>query len=292
MYPAKIEEYVRPESIDSALAAIGKYGDGEAVFIAGGQSLMQAVKARLLQPKCLVDLQAVKDLKGIEVSGDGVRIGAMTRYVEIAGDDRLAPAYQALQDAAQHVGDRQVRNRGTIGGSVCWNYIAACMPAAVIGLGATMNLVDGSGAKRDLSAEDFLGAPLETARKDDEILVSISLPAAAANTGSAYKKWALLSDGLPVIGICVSVRLEGGACAEARIGVGGLADGPARASAGEAALKGVKAGDRKGIAAAMDKAAKEIETQSDLWADGEYRKTLIREMGSDVVASAFSRAAG
>ncbi len=132
MYPAVIEDYVAPTTIDGALKALAEHGEG-AHFIAGGQSLMQAVKARLIRPTCLVDLQHVAELRGIAVDGTGVRIGAMTRYREVAADGRLDGAYQALRDAASHVGDRQVRNRGTLGGSLCWNFIAACMPPTVIG---------------------------------------------------------------------------------------------------------------------------------------------------------------
>ena len=163
----------------------------------------------------------------------------MTRYVELAAEERLAPAYAALIDAARHVGDRQVRNRGTIGGSVCWNYIAACMPAVALTLDATMNLVSGSGGQRSLPAREFIGAPLETARRDDELLVSLQLPAPPKNAGSAYRKWSLLSDGLPVIGACVYVETDGsGKCAKARVGFGGLASGPKRSPAAEASSSG------------------------------------------------------
>jgi len=116
MFPAIIENYCRPESIKEALAALGGYEAGEAIFIAGGQSLMQAIKARMVRPRCLIDLQAIAELKGISTT-QGLRIGAMTRYVEIAGATEIPAAFAALRDAAQHVGDRQVRNRGTLGGS-------------------------------------------------------------------------------------------------------------------------------------------------------------------------------
>jgi carbon-monoxide dehydrogenase medium subunit len=291
MYPGVIQAYRRPTSVREAVSAIAD-GGANAAFIAGGQSLMQALKARLLQPQALVDLQAVAELKGVSFNG-GVRIGAMTRYVELAAETRLAPAYAALIDAAAHVGDRQVRNRGTIGGSVCWNYIAACMPAVALTLGATMNLVSGKGGARSLPARDFIGAPLETARKDDELLVALQLPAPPAGAGSAYRKWSLLSDGLPVIGACVYVELDaGGKCTRARVGFGGLASGPKRSPAAEAALAGCKAGDDQTIARAMAAAAEELETQSDLWADPAYRAQLIRTLGAEMAAKALGRASG
>lgn len=291
MYPATIDVYTAPNTFGEALEALEAHGE-DAVCIAGGQSLMQAIKSRLVQPKCLIDLQHIAELKGINIDADGVHIGAMTRYRDIAADSRLHGAYQALNDAAAHVGDRQVRNRGTIGGSLCWNYIAACMPPTAIGLDARCELAK-SGGRRTLAAEDFIGSPLETAREANEILLSVNLPAAPANTGSAYKKWGLLTDALPVIGVCAWVQLDGsGACARARIAVGGLSTGPRRSNAAEAALVGVAAGERQGIAAAAQAAAAEIDTQSDMWADAAYRKQLIKTLGTEVITTSFARAKG
>lgn len=289
MYPSTIADYSRPATVQEALSDLSRMGE-DAVFIAGGQSLMQAIKARVVRPKGLVDLQSVADLKGVRLNGS-LRIGAMTRYVDLASDKRLSPAYAAISDAAAHVGDRMVRNRGTIGGSVCWNYIAACMPAVTLGLGATMQLAS-TGGQREVPADSFIGAPLETARKDNELLVALSLPAPPARAGSAYKKWALVTDGLPVIGVCVYAETdESGACTKARVAIGGLASGPKRSPAAEAKLVGKKAADGKGIAEAMAAAAKEIQTQGDLWSDPAYRSHLIETLGSEVAATALRRAA-
>jgi carbon-monoxide dehydrogenase medium subunit len=291
MYPSVIHDYRRPTSVQEAVTAIAA-GGADSVFIAGGQSLMQALKARLVQPHALVDLQDVAELKGVTFDGN-VRIGAMTRYVDLAAETRLAPAYAALIDAALHVGDRQVRNRGTIGGSVCWNYIAACMPAVALTLDATMNLDSGSSGQRSLPAQEFIGAPLETARKDDELLISLELPAPPANAGSAYRKWSLVSDGLPVIGACVYVETDAsGACTKARVGFGGLASGPKRSPAAAAQLVGCKVGDEKVVSRAMAAAAKELETQGDLWADPAYRSHLIGALGAKMASTALRRASG
>lgn len=289
MYPAPIQDYHRPGSVQEALAAIT--GGDDALFIAGGQSLMQAVKSRLVRPTSLVDLQDVKEIKGVKADG-GIRIGAMTRYVELMNEAKLAPAYAAISDAASHVGDRQVRNRGTIGGSVCWNYIAACMPCVVIGLGATMNLISKNG-ERSVPADEFVGAPLETDLNAGELLVSIDLPAPPARAGSAYRKWSLVSDGLPVIGACVYVETDGsGACSKARVAFGGLASGPKRSPAAEAKLTGCKAGDGDKIAAAMAAAASELEAQGDFWAEAKYRSHLIGTLGAEMAEKALTRASG
>ena len=289
MYPAVIDNYDAPTSVQEALQAFAN-GGNSSFFVAGGQSLMQAIKARVISPKTLIDLQHVSELKGIQFANGAVRIGAMTRYRDIAADEGLDGAYQALRDAASHVGDRQVRNRGTIGGSLCWNYIAACMPPTCIGIGASIDLVSKKG-KRTLLAEEFLRGPLETSRHDDEIVVAVTLPTPAKSSGSAYKKWGLVTDALPVAGVCAFIELDNdGRCRLARLAVGGLATGPRRAEAGEKALIGVSAIDASGISEAAGTAAASINTQSDMWADAEYRKKLIETLTREVVATAFARA--
>ena len=289
MYPAVIDSYDAPTSVQEALQAFAQRGN-DCHFIAGGQSLMQAIKARVISPKSLIDLQHVAELNGIEYKQGAVRIGAMTRYRDIAADERLDGAFQSLRDAASHVGDRQVRNRGTIGGSLCWNYIAACMPPTCIGIGASLDLVSKTG-KRSLRAEEFLQGPLETARGDDEIVVAVTLPAPRQSCGSAYKKWGLVTDALPVAGVCAFIELgDDGRCELARLAVGGLATGPRRAKAGEKALIGVSATDASAISEAAETAAASTETQSDMWADAEYRKRLIATLARQVITTAFARA--
>jgi len=290
MFPAHIEEYVRPTTVADALAANARYEEGEAMFIAGGQSLMQAIKSRMARPRCLIDLQAIASLKGISFDG-GVRIGAMTRYVEIAGDESLDGALAALRDAAGHVGDRQVRNRGTIGGSCCWNYVASCTPAVVLGLDGAMELVDAGGARRVVPAGEFLIGPLETARRADEMLEAVRFAPPAPRTGSAYRKWGLVKDALPVVGICVKVQLDaGGTCTAARISLSGLPAGAQLAAVGADQLVGSR-GEHDALARAFGAIAESVDIQSDKWATDEYRKQLIRTLGAEVASAAFARAA-
>jgi carbon-monoxide dehydrogenase medium subunit len=289
MYPAVIDTYHAPTSVQEALQAFAN-GGSSSFFLAGGQSLMQAIKARVISPKSLIDLQHVAELRGIQFTNGAVRIGAMTRYRDIAADEALDGAYQALRDAASHVGDRQVRNRGTIGGSLCWNYIAACMPPTCIGIGASVDLVSNKG-KRTLLVEEFLRGPLETSRHDDEIVVAVTLPTPAKSSGSAYKKWGLVTDALPVAGVCAFIELDDdGRCQLARLAVGALATGPRRAKVGEKALIGVFASDASKISEAAETTAESIETQSDMWAGAEYRKKLIETLAHEVIATAFARA--
>jgi carbon-monoxide dehydrogenase medium subunit len=290
MFPARIQEYVRARSVTEALAAVARYDAGEAIFLAGGQSAMQAIKSRMLRPQCVVDLQGIAELKGISQNNGALRIGAMTRYVDIANHEALGGPFAALRDAASHVGDRQVRNRGTIGGSVCWNYIAACTPTVVLALGGSMDLMAADGATRSVAADDFFLGALETARRDDEILLSVSWPAAMPRSGSAYKKWGLVTDALPVIGVAVLVTLDAsGQCSAARIALAGLADGAQRAQLGEAKLIGSK-GESAAIDAAMTAIADAADTHDDMSADADYRKQLIRTLGREVALCAFDRA--
>jgi carbon-monoxide dehydrogenase medium subunit len=289
MYPAVIDQYYAPTSVQEALQAFAN-GGSNSFFLAGGQSLMQAIKARVISPKSLIDLQHVAELRGIQFTNGAVRIGAMTRYRDIAANEGLDGAYQALRDAASHVGDRQVRNRGTIGGSLCWNYIAACMPPTCIGIGASVDLVSNKG-KRTLLVEEFLRGPLETSRHDDEIVVAVTLPTPAKSSGSAYKKWGLVTDALPVAGVCAFIRLDDdGRCQLARLAVGGLATGPRRAEIGEKSLIGAFATDASKISEAAETTAASIDTQSDMWASAEYRKKLIETLAREVIATAFARA--
>lgn len=290
MYPAPIEDYQRPASLQEAVAVLTKYDPGDAIFLAGGQSVMQAMKSRMVRPRCVVDLQAIAELKGISTDG-ALRIGAMTRYVEIAGASAIGSANAALRDAAQHVGDRQVRNRGTIGGSCCWNYVASCMPAVTLGLGASFHLLDATGQARTLLADDFLLGPLETARGDHEILTHLTFEQ-LPRTGSAYKKWGLVTDALPVVGVCMRVSLDSaGRCSAARLSLSGLAAGAQRALAGEAALVGSD-GSRESVARALEAVVNAVECHADKWADASYRQQLIRTLGQEVAATAFARARG
>ncbi|MGR8949860.1 MAG: FAD binding domain-containing protein [Gammaproteobacteria bacterium] len=289
MFPAEISHYARPATIQEALAEIKEYPDGNGIFIAGGQSLMQAIKSRIVRPDAVIDLQDINELKGIDI-GSTVSIKPMTRYIEIAECEALPNGLMALRDAAAHVGDRQVRNRGTIGGSLCWNYIASCLPSVALALDASLDLVSASGNSRTLSADDFLLGPLETDREDDEILTDIRFNN-DSNTGSAYKKWGLVTDSLPVVGVCAAIARDGDNCTAARIAFSGLANGAERCMEAEAILKG-KTMSAELVTSALDAAVENMEAQSDQWANTQYRQRLIHTLGEEVISLAWQRAAG
>ncbi len=237
MYPALIEEYLTPTTVDEALDALRRR-PRETRVIAGGMSLMQLMKARQAEPACLVDLRKVASLREIRIDGAGVRIGAMVRYKELVADARLHGAFGGLGDAARTIGDRQVRS-------------------------------------------------------EDEILTAVLLPPAAPRSGSAYLKYGFTVDGPPVLGVAAAVRLGAdGRCAVAALAVGGVLPRCRRAPQAERALVGHSARDQAALAAALETAAQEVDTHADLWADGAYRKVLLRQLGGQAVAQAFGRAAG
>ena len=292
MYPAPIEAYYAPRTVDEALACLAEAGDG-AVFIAGGMSLMQAMKARLAAPHALIDLNGVEELSGLAKGPRGVTVRPMTRYRELAITTALHGALQAIGDAAATVGDRQVRNAGTIGGSLCWNYVASCMPNVCLCLDATLVLASQAGSERTVPIDEFLIGPLETARRDDELLIEINFSASKLHgVGSAYKKYGGTVDGLPIVGIAASIEVdEAGVCTDARFSVGGILPTARRFDGVSDVLCGRPASPAA-FAEAASAAADAIETQTDHLASARYRKVLIRTLGRDVLAGAHARATG
>ena len=288
MYPAPIEAYFAPRRIDEALECFAEAGDG-AMFIAGGMSLMQAMKARLAAPRALVDLNEVEELSGIAKGPRGVTVRPMTRYRELSATSALHGALQAIGDAAATVGDRQVRNAGTIGGSLCWNYVASCMPNVCLCLDATLVLTSLANGLRTVPIDEFLIGPLETARRDDELLVEINFPATKyKGVGSAYKKYGGTVDGLPIVGIAAAIEVDAaGRCTDASFSAGGILPAARRFDGVRELLRG-RPGTREGFAEAACAGADAIETQTDHVASANYRKTLIRTLGRDALAQAYA----
>ena len=292
MYPAPIEAYFAPRSIDEALHCLADAGDG-AMFIAGGMSLMQAMKARLVTPHALIDLNEVEELSGLARGPRGVTVRPLTRYRELAATTALHGALQAIGDAAATVGDRQVRNAGTIGGSLCWNYVASCLPNVCLCLDATLVLASLADGERRIPIDEFLIGPLETARRDDELLIEIRFPPFKhQGVGSAYRKHGATVDGLPIVGIAALIEVdETGICTDAHLSVGGILPTARRFDGVRKILCG-KPGTHRTFAEAAGAAADTIETQTDTLASAHYRAVLIRTLGRDVLAEAHARATG
>jgi len=187
-------EITRPASLEAAVAAFADHGD--AMFLSGGMTLVPSLKAHLAAPGLLVDLSAIPEMRGITRDGDRLRIGAMTRFADIAASDVVASALPALASVAGLVADRHVRNRGTLGGSVANNDPAADFPAAVLALGATL-VTD----RRRIAAEDYFTGLFETALEAGEILVALEFPLPDA---AAYAKHPHPASGYAVAGVFVA----------------------------------------------------------------------------------------
>ena len=258
--------YHRPSSAADAAAALAKNGDAKVV--AGGMTLIPTLKQRLAQPSDLIDLGGAADLKGIKLEGGGITIGAMTTHAEVARSGDVQKTIPALAQLAGGIGDPQVRNRGTIGGSVANSDPAADYPAAVLGLGATIRT-----NKREIKADDFFKGMFDTVLAADEIVVNVELP---IPTAAAYAKFHHPASRFAIVGVFVSRGPHG-----VRVAVTGAGPKVFRVVPMEEALQLHFHPDAVGtVAVAPD------DLVSDSAASAEYRAHLIGVMARRAVAAA------
>ncbi|WPZ33052.1 xanthine dehydrogenase family protein subunit M [Thalassobaculum sp. OXR-137] len=258
--------YHKPSSVADAVAARSGAEDG--TYVAGGMTLVPTLKQRLAQPSDLVDLGGIGDLKGITVSGDTVTIGAMTTHGAVSESADVQSAIPALAKLAGSIGDPQVRNRGTIGGSVANNDPAADYPAACLALGATIKT-----DKREIPADEFFSGLFETALEDGEMIVSVSFPKPEK---AAYQKFINPASRYALVGVFVAKT--GGGVKVAVTGAG--QDGVFRVPEMESALSSSLSAD------ALDGIAVDADTlNSDIHASAEYRSHLITVMAKRAVAA-------
>jgi carbon-monoxide dehydrogenase medium subunit len=266
--PAEFD-YMAPDSLDGALSALRDGGE-DAKVLAGGHSLLPLMKLRLAAPTLLVDLRRVPGLSGIERDNGGFRIGAMTRHHDVASDADLGLA----ATAAATIADQQVRNRGTLGGSIAHGDPASDMPAVLLAAEGTM-VIRGEGGEREVAASDFFEDYLTTAIRDGEILTSLRLPA-LADYGHGYQKFNRRREDWAMVAVCALVKRGGdGSCEDVRIGLTHMGSVPLRATAAEAALRGQPL-DADRIAAAAEQAAEGTDPPGDLNATPEYKRHLAR----------------
>jgi aerobic carbon-monoxide dehydrogenase medium subunit len=265
--PAEFD-YVAPDSLDAALGALREGGE-DAKVLAGGHSLLPLMKLRLAAPSLLVDLRRVPGLAGIERENGAFRIGPMTRHHAVATSELGLAA-----TVAATIADQQVRNRGTIGGSVAHGDPASDMPAVMLAAEGTMTARGASG-EREIAAADFFRDYLTTALEDGEILTSLKLPA-LDGYGFAYRKFNRRREDWAMVAVCALVKKAGdGSCEDVRIGLTNMGSVPLRASAAEAALRG-RPLDADSIAAAAEQAAEGTEPPGDLNATPDYKRHLAR----------------
>src|SRR5437667_8826332 len=261
MIPAPFD-YARPKTLEEAVTLLAQNEDAK--ILAGGHSLIPAMKLRLMQPPLLVDIGRIKDLSYVREENGRVSIGAATTHYQIESSDLLKKICPLLPDCASHIGDVQVRNKGTIGGSLAHSDPAGDWPAAIIALNAELIVVSKSG-ERTIKADDFFVDLLTTALQPGEILREIRINKTNGRTGHAYVKMHHPASGFAVVGVAANLSLNGDSkCEAASIGITGVAAKAYRAGAVEAALSNKKLDDPT-IADAAKHAADGVDLNGDLF---------------------------
>jgi carbon-monoxide dehydrogenase medium subunit len=278
-------EYTAPKSLQEALGLLAEGGKP----LSGGMSLIPMMKLRLAAPEHLVDLGRIKDLNYIREQGGALHIGATTTHYEIESSPLVRAKCPLLAETAAHIGDVQVRNRGTIGGSVAHADPSADYPAALQALEAKV-VLKGAKSERTVLVADFLVDTFTTTIEPGEIVSEIVVPLEDAGTGTRYQKVLQPASGFAIVGIAVRIRKAGGKIAMARIGVTGLSNCSYRATAVEQALEG-KAGSAGEIQNAAALVAEGVDANSDLHGSAEYRKHLAVVHTARAILSALSRMA-
>ncbi len=287
MIPATFE-YHAPTSVAEAARLLAQYGEG-AKLLAGGHSLLPLMKLRLARPQALIYLGKISTLSYIREADGGLAIGAMTTYHQLETSDLVKRRAPVLAEAAGAVADVQVRNMGTIGGSLSHADPAGDLPAVALALGAQM-VTSSTQEHRTINADDFFVDLFTTALRPTEILSEIRVPALPARTGTAYAKFANKASHYAVVGVAAVVTLDSsGVCQSARVAITGAGPKAVRATEAEAALRG-KGLDDAAIRAAAQKAGSGIEFNSDVHASAEYRAHLTTVYAERAIRAAASRA--
>ena len=272
MIPATFD-YVRASSLAHAMDLL-REDSGGTKLLAGGHTLLPTLKLRLASPEVLIDIGGVAELKGIEIGESGIKIGALTTHAELLGSEALNRELPIFRQAASLIADPQVRNRGTIGGSLANADPAADWPAVVVALQAEIEIAGSSGLRR-VAAKDFFVGIFATALEPGEVLVAIHVPRPKPGMRFSYRKVRHPASGYAVVGIAAGVRVQDGRVAELSIGVTGAAG---HAFAGEAAAAFLigKALSRENVDKATKLLSESAEFLSDRYASAEYRANLVR----------------
>jgi aerobic carbon-monoxide dehydrogenase medium subunit len=288
MFPASFG-YVAARSVEDALNLMAKHGE-DGKLLAGGHSLIPAMKLRLQSPRTLIDLGTVTGLRGIRLDHNELVIGALTVHSDVATSDLVRKHLPGLAEAASLIGDMQVRNRGTIGGSVAHADPGADFPVILTALNAAF-VVQSTAGTRIISVDGFFTDFFTTAMSTNEILTEIHVPLPGAASGSAYTKLPHPASGYVVVSAgALITRQASGTCTASRIAIGGLGSGPLRAIATEMELQGKPLTPQLIISAAA-KAADESDPVDDPYASADYKKYVATVYARKAIETAVERAA-
>jgi len=281
-------DYHPAKTVDEAIALLQQYGD-DAKVLAGGHSLVPTMKLRLSQPEHLVDIGKIAELSYIREENGVVAVGAMTTYTQVAKSELLRTHFALLADAAAVIGDQQVRNRGTLGGSIAHSDPAGDMPAIVLALNAEI-VAQSSKGKRTIAADDFFVDTFTTALEAGELLTEIRFAIPSAHTGTAYMKLENKASHYAVTGCAAVITIDGdGTCSAARVTITGAATKVTRARAVEAALVGKKV-DESVATEAASHAAEGLTLIEDLHGSQNYRSQMTVVMARRAILKAVERA--
>jgi len=264
-------DYLAPATLDEALAALAR-GAGDAVVLAGGQTLVPLLALRMSTPSVLIDINRIPELAGISREGAATRIGATTRQAAVLADPAVAGHTPGLTQATRFVGHHQTRNRGTIGGSICLADPAAEYPATAVALGAEIEVRSASGARR-IAAEDFFLGAYTTALEPDEMVTALRFPDWPAGTVTLVREVAPRPGDFALVGLVGAFALEAGKVQRASIAWFGMGGAPVKSRKAEAAMAGRSLGELD-LQEAAQLAVSETDPFDDIHATAAYRRTV------------------
>ncbi len=286
MIPAAFE-YVKASSVAQAIALLNQHGD-EAKVIAGGHSLLPAMKLRLSQPAVLIDIAGVAELKGIKTAGSTLTIGAGETYHAIATSATVISACPVLASCTGQIGDIQVRNAGTIGGALAHADPAADLTAVFLALGGTV-MVQSAGGTRSIAADDLFVSMLMTALDSGELITAVSVPVMSKGQGAAYAKLKHPASRYAIVGVAAAVTISNGVVSACRVAVTGAGPQAVRQPSVEKALIGTS-GDAAAIKAACASAGADMEYLGDIHASEDYRRAMVKVYAARALTDAVAAA--
>jgi carbon-monoxide dehydrogenase medium subunit len=277
-------DYVKASSVDEAVSALAGGGD-DAKVLAGGQSLIPLLRLRLAYPTTVIDVSAVDDMRQVRDDGDAVVIGAAVTHADVIANLTIQQHAPLVVAATKTVADRQVRHRGTFGGSLAHADPAGDLPAVAVALDVELVLANVSGGRRTVPAREFFVDYLQTALQPDELLVEVRVPKLGPGWTVHYEKFHRVAQAWAVVGVAAAVQRSNGTIAQARIGLTNMGATPIRATAVEAALAGADATET-GVLPAAQRAAEGTAPPSDLGGDADYRRHLVTVLTRRAVLAA------
>ena len=288
MIPGKFE-YLVPTTLDEAVSMLDKHGDG-AKILAGGQSLIPAMRFRLAMPEILIDINRLDGLSYIKEENGHLAIGAMTREADIDDSDVVKQKYQLLAETAKVIADPLVRNLSTVGGNLAHADPANDHPATMLAYGANIVAI-GPGGERTIPIDEFFVDLFENSLADNEILKEIQIPTPAAHSGGCYVKIERKVGDYAVAAVAVQLTLDGDTCTSVRIGLTNVSPKPIRATGAEGAIVG-NALTEENIKAAGAAAAQDCDPSPDLRGSVDYKRDLVRVITTRAIRTAMERAKG